>query len=107
MALVMSIHWIIRDKRPYLIVNLQDMEVSLPRHDLSFPVGDPSYTFVYELFSRKGDDDVSEFNLVRHIGPNENCHPLLRTLGKNASFSKLGETLRFAGLQFTERKTAG
>jgi hypothetical protein len=106
MAVFMSIHWVIRDKRPYLVVNLQGMEVSLPREGIRFPVGDPAYTFVHELFSVRGDDDVSEFNLVRDIGLNETSHPILRTLGRHSSFAKLGQTLQFAGLQFTARKTS-
>ncbi len=103
MALIMGGLWICRDKRPYIQVDLSAKKVSLPRSGVDFSVQDPNATFVYDVISPRGDDDVCEFNLVVNSGREELLHPILRNLGKCPVYEKLGRTLQAAGLQYQKR----
>jgi hypothetical protein len=105
MLVVFTIQWALRDKRPYFVVHLKTRQVYLPRLDIQFPVEDQNATFVHDIFLIRGDDDVSEFNLVFHIGPNETSYPILKALGRCSSLKKLGKAIQTVGLHCVERKT--
>jgi len=102
-ALAMGGLWFCRDKRPYIQVDLSAMKVSLPRLGVDFSVLDPNATFVYDVISPRGDDDVCEFNLVLNSDSEELLHPILRNLGRCSVYEKLGGTLQAAGLRYQKR----
>lgn len=104
-ALVMGGLWYFRDKRPFILVDLQTMKITLPRSGVAFSLEDSNATFVHDVISSRGDDTVCEFNLVFDPGENEKVHPILRNLGKSALYERLGQTLKAAGFSFQKRNS--